>query len=378
MRGKMRVGIVGPGINQGGSSGNQAFYYPSHGMECKLVSSTRTYRNLHPLIKKNGFEAYNFKCGKGIPLSFIDYNILSSVIKWSDIVHVYHTAFPINDAAAIIAKFIYNKPLVVTTADGIVYKGLRFRMNSYIPWTLADRIISFSDWEKGWLSSIGISRSKIITIPLAVNFDRIMTVVERQNEEKISSQNREYVEFIYSARKHPFKNMLMLVECIGEAARQTKVKIRCTMPGRIADEQYFLKVRKLISKLNLEENFNLLPEVTFDELIGYYLKSDVLINPAILGTFDVIVLEAMACGLPVIVSKAVGASEIVEKEGCGFVVDAHDNTAIVNSILRLANDDKLRAEFGQIASNAVNTKYNYHAMIKEIKKVYLDLTLTGK
>jgi len=206
----------------------------------------------------------------------------------------------------------------------------------------------------------------------AVNCERVAALLSGNGlrRERGSIQQ---VNFICSSRIHPQKNLLRLVRSFGEAIYRTRRDIKLTMVGKAHRKGYLEKIRRLINKLDLTESVVILEQVSFPELIKLYARSDVLIDPAFYGTFDVVVLEAMVCGLPIIVSNRVGASESVEEERCGLVVDPDDSESMVMAIVRLAESYDLRNELGNVGYRAANDKYNYHSMIEDIKTVYHDL-----
>ena len=86
-----------------------------------------------------------------------------------------------------------------------------------------------------------------------------------------------------------------------------------------------------------------------DEVEAYYLASDLFVMPSRMDTFGLVVLEAMAAGLPVVISANVGASDLVTHGSSGFILPqtptAQDMTAF---LIRLMNPE-LRRSMGKAA-----------------------------
>lgn len=82
-----------------------------------------------------------------------------------------------------------------------------------------------------------------------------------------------------------------------------------------------------------------------EELKEYYCAADVLVHPTRYDVWGLIINEAMACGLPVVVSDhCIAGLELVEQGKNGFVVKLYDDKALADGIVSILHDDELRAE----------------------------------
>jgi len=92
--------------------------------------------------------------------------------------------------------------------------------------------------------------------------------------------------------------------------------------------------------------FRHLPPVPKTELHRYYSNSSVMVLPSLADAFPLVVAEAMACGLPVIISENTGTAEAVTDGREGFVVPVHDRATLGERIERLYKNPELRSEMG--------------------------------
>jgi glycosyltransferase involved in cell wall biosynthesis len=100
-----------------------------------------------------------------------------------------------------------------------------------------------------------------------------------------------------------------------------------------------------------------------------YAKSSVCVVPSIEDGFCYVVLEAMASGLPVIVSEHVGAKELVVEGVNGFVVPIRDSAAIAERLLWFyRNPEKLQIMGG--AARATAEKYSYTMEGQRLSKAF--------
>lgn len=90
----------------------------------------------------------------------------------------------------------------------------------------------------------------------------------------------------------------------------------------------------------------------------YYQAADLYVHPARAETFPNTILEALACGTPVVASAVGGIPEQIEDGITGFLTQQGDSEAMVARILQLLEDDGLRLRMGMQATNAAKERFN--------------------
>lgn len=108
----------------------------------------------------------------------------------------------------------------------------------------------------------------------------------------------------------------------------------------------------------------------------YYRASDLLMMLSTFDTFGMVVLEAMAAGLPVVVSARVGAKDIVEEGINGFVASNPEDADAVAEILSVMADPGVRARFGGEAQRTAS-RYTWDRTAEEVARVY-DAVASGR
>ncbi len=88
-------------------------------------------------------------------------------------------------------------------------------------------------------------------------------------------------------------------------------------------------------------------------------SADALVLPSLEDSYGLVVLEAMASGLPVIVSSHAGASEIIESGREGIIVPPGDVTALVRAIEWLADEPTARVDMGSRGRTMVADRYTW-------------------
>ena len=112
------------------------------------------------------------------------------------------------------------------------------------------------------------------------------------------------------------------------------------------------------------------------DVVGVWAESDIAVVPAIGGDgMPRAMLEAAACGRPLVVSDVAGCRQFVRQGVEGFVVPPNDPRALADAIARLARDPELRARLGAAARRRVVSSYTIDAVREKYRQVYMGLSL---
>ena len=134
-----------------------------------------------------------------------------------------------------------------------------------------------------------------------------------------------------------------------------------------------VELQSLINELNLENNVKLCGYVQNGKLPEIYNNFDVFICNSLSESFGVAAVEAMACGVPVVVSDADGFKEVVEDNVTGFVVPRGDVEATANGIYKLYKNSVLRKSFGEEGVKRVESLYNWDCNVSTMENIYKDI-----
>jgi UDP-glucose:(heptosyl)LPS alpha-1,3-glucosyltransferase len=102
----------------------------------------------------------------------------------------------------------------------------------------------------------------------------------------------------------------------------------------------------------------------------FFAAADVFLFPTLFETYGMVISEAMAAGLPVVTSRAAGASELIEHGGDGWLTaDPWDPGPIADGLRALAADPALRGRMGAAARSKIEA-YTWDRVAEETLTVY--------
>ena len=105
----------------------------------------------------------------------------------------------------------------------------------------------------------------------------------------------------------------------------------------------------------------------------YYQVADVYIHAARADTFPNTVLEALACGTPVVATAVGGIPEQVEDGVTGFLMPPGDAEAMAEAIITLLTDDALRMRLGRNAAEDAQRRFTLNRQVEAYLGWYEEL-----
>ena len=131
---------------------------------------------------------------------------------------------------------------------------------------------------------------------------------------------------------------------------------------------YENKLKKLAGKY-LNKDIQFLGKVEHNNLPELYSKADVFATASTIETEGIVILEAMACGLPIIGVDVLAIPTIVKHKKNGFITKEGDSDKIAKYMEILLKNKELRMKFGQ-QSLEIAKKFDVKKCVDCMEKVY--------
>jgi glycosyltransferase involved in cell wall biosynthesis len=131
------------------------------------------------------------------------------------------------------------------------------------------------------------------------------------------------------------------------------------------------KIENLVEKLEISKNVLLLG--LQNNPLKYIDKADVFVLSSVLEGFPNVLVEAMACGVPVVSTDCQsGPNEIIENGKSGFLVQVADEKKMANAIIKLLEDKELRKNFSEEGKKRAHY-FSAEKSVKEFENVFLKI-----
>ena len=229
-----------------------------------------------------------------------------------------------------------------------------------------DSFLSVSEYYARFMPGyLGIPREKIRVVPLGINPQGF-----ELREQKRSGPFT--VGFL--ARIAPEKGLHVLAEAYRILRKSGELpEARFEAAGYMAADckPYLEEIQKRLKDAGLEGEFHYRGVLDRDDKIAFLRKLDMMSVPA---TYDepkgVSLLEAMACGVPLVQPSRGAFTEIIENTGGGLLVKPDDPESLAEGILKLVKDRKLAEELSANGFRGVREQYTAVNMADRVLEAY--------
>jgi len=151
------------------------------------------------------------------------------------------------------------------------------------------------------------------------------------------------------------------------ALRRTGVRLVLVGDG---EERPFLE--DLTARLSLSDIVTFVGRIPNERVPDYLTAAHVFVLPSLSEGFPGVILEAMACGLPIVSTRVGGLPEIVEDGKNGFLVESRSPDEIAEKVILLLEDDSLRTEIADANRKKVE-RYSPQAQIERLEGILGDV-----
>jgi len=211
-------------------------------------------------------------------------------------------------------------------------------------------------------------RREVLTVPHGIDIERFSCPVEGENVKKAYGIPSDSAIVTYLGRLTRDKGVHTLVEAFAEVRKKRKA---CLVIAGIGPEREALVKRSI--ELGIAEDTRFLGYVEENEKVSLLQQSDVVVLVSKADLVPLVLIEAMACGTPVIGSRAGGIPNLIEDGKTGILVREGDPKELSRKIVELLSGSDLE-EMKRNAMERVKREFSMEASVRSFLEIYRKLS----
>lgn len=233
----------------------------------------------------------------------------------------------------------------------------------------AAAIFALSDFDRALLRELGVGDERVRVVTNGVNEFFLESPSQQEIDavrEKFALGSSGVPILFYMGSLHPYKGMDVFLRAIGGLRRP----VRAVLGGRFDTDK---ERAELLAGVGLdaetESSLTFTGSLTDGELRALYHLADLFVYPTRADTLPLVVLEAMACGLPV-VSTTIGGIPFAVPPEAGTLVPPGDPAAVASAVHTLLDDPERRARLGAAAAARVRAEFRWSQSARQAVEGY--------
>jgi len=229
---------------------------------------------------------------------------------------------------------------------------------------LADAIISVSaEWK--------MRLAKLITTDRVYSFKNCIDLGKLQSTDNCTEHSAANILFI--GRIGPLKGAFDLIEAI-HCLQASRCVFHTWMVGPEERDGDFNYGHELIDRYRLVDQCELLGSVNREDVFQLFKKASLFVLPSYYEGLPMVILEALAMGLPVIATPVGGIPEVIHDAKNGILIPPGNIEALANAIETLVTDRDLRKTMGAYSREVAELELDVHAYVEKLIVLYASLS----
>lgn len=301
---------------------------------------------------------------------------LDREVKNFDLVHIHEIWHHPHFAAYRAAKRA-GKPYIVTIHGALEpwalrYKGLKKKIYAAL---IQRRILNedaaihaITQEEVKHIQAFGVDNHMVV-IPNGIDLEEFQKLPSREDLEELYPELNGKQVILFLGRIHPKKGLDILARAFSKvAADRNDVRLVIAGPD---SEGYQTKIEAMLKSGGVRSKTIFTGMLAGREKLAALSRADVFVLPSYSEGFSMAILEAMICGLPVVISRQCHFPEVAEANA-GIVIDP-DAEELASALAKLLDDPKLRVEMGANGRRLVLEKFTWDKISDQMFRLYQDV-----
>ncbi len=286
-----------------------------------------------------------------------------------DIVHT-HLPTPWTADMSMIDAKVQDVPLVITYHNDIKGRGIYDTIARLYNATALELLLRAAD-------RIIVTRAEFLSPHLRRYRDRLRVVPPGIDAVRFhpTSGKQEADIFFLSVLDayHQYKELGTLIEAVALLKRDHPA-VRLVVGGDGPMKEYY---REMATRLGLADNVVFHGYIPEHELPGFYQRCRTFVLPSSdpeREGFGMVLLEAMACGKPVVTTEIAGVAKDIVAADAGVVVPRRSAPELADALSILLSSEERRSEIGTNARRLITEHYTWSSIARRVESVYQEIS----
>ena len=276
----------------------------------------------------------------------------TNVLKEYDIIHFHELDFSFP-----LFSFFVKKPKILHLHGIHVDFFKRYHLSRIILKNVADYYITITKKQRRALTELGINTKRILLLPNSIDVNSFFPEADKEDN-----------LLLYLGRIVPVKGLHILLESLC----YVETPVRLMIVGPIGNFDYYRDISKQIEKENQKGKHHItyLGTIPDAEVKKLYQKATIFILPSFWEPFGVVLLEALACGTPVVSTLVGGIPEIVQNHENGILVPPNNPPKLAEAIQYLMDNKDVRTRLAKEGRKVVVKNFSLDVITSRLCNIY--------
>lgn len=282
-----------------------------------------------------------------------------------DIIHS-HSVIPTGFIGVIVGK-IRRRPVFITShgmdinnfENNPFFKRLiTFSLNN------CNNAIAVSEDLAKKMRFLGVNKDNITILRNAIDTNKFRPLKNKKLR-KYYKINDKIILILFVGYLDRFKGIFELIDAFYEINKNTNTMLMIIGEGPKEDE-----LKKRASQLKLKKSVIFTGKLKPENTNKYYQAADIFVLPSHTEGTPLVVIEAMACGLPIVASNVGGIPEIVINNENGFIITPKNEKELISKVQILVKNQSLRNKFANKSIEIINTEFDNAKKVEKLINLY--------
>ena len=316
----------------------------------------------HEILRKEGsgglpiaWRKYPWGRWQVLPFFFRHMWTIARCARDCDLIHAHWT---LSGAAACLTRIWHRRPIVITVQGSDIFQVAHSRPGGWLTCLLLylpDRVTALSNALADTTANLGVPRNRIQIIPNGVD-TRIFTVLASEHREDI-------ILYVGSLIKR--KGVQHLIAAMPEVLRSSP---NCRLVA-IGDGPELPDLQRMVDELHIGSHVSFLGFQPQEEVRAWMQRARIFVLPSVEEGLGVVLLEALACGTPVVASEVGGIPDVITPD-VGVLVPPADAPALAAGIHKILETPGKWAEMSSAARVRAVTYYDWDGIARQYTALY--------